>query len=136
MSLPDDVKAYNRQLIDEFRAAGRVLGERPLLLMTTTGARSGKPHTTPLMYVPDGDRLLVIASNVGATAHPDWYRNLLTNPRVTVEVSGETFEATASPVDGEEHDRLFAQIAAQYPFFNDHQAKASRKIPVVALERS
>jgi deazaflavin-dependent oxidoreductase (nitroreductase family) len=135
MTLPADMKAHNRQLIDEFRAAGRRLDNRPLLLLTTTGARSGRPHTAPMMVVPDGDRLLVIASNAGAPRHPDWYHNLVANPRVTVEANGETYDAIANVLTGEERDRLFAQIAEDYPFFHDHQAKVSRQIPVVALQR-
>jgi deazaflavin-dependent oxidoreductase (nitroreductase family) len=135
MTLPADMKAYNRQLIEEFRAAGGKLEDRPLLLLTTTGAESGEPHTAPMMLVPDGDRLLVIASNAGAVAHPDWYHNLIANPRVTVEVNGETYEATAHPLPDEERDRKFAEIAKSYPFFNDHQAGVSRTIPVVALVR-
>lgn len=136
MTIPDDMKAHNERLISEFRAAGRKLADRPLLLLTTTGARSGKAHTVPMMYVPDGDRLLVIASNAGAPRHPDWYRNLLANPRVTVEAEGETFPAEATPLAGEERDRVFDAIVQDYPFFRDHQAGVSRRIPVVALRRA
>ncbi|MCC7021931.1 MAG: nitroreductase family deazaflavin-dependent oxidoreductase [Thermomicrobiales bacterium] len=136
VTIPDDMKAHNAQLIAQFRAAGRRLDNRPLLLLTTTGARSGKLHTAPMMYVADGDRLLVIASNAGAPRHPDWYRNLLANPRVTVEVEGETFPAEATPLLGEERDRVFDAITRDYPFFRDHQAGVSRKIPVVALRRA
>jgi deazaflavin-dependent oxidoreductase (nitroreductase family) len=89
-----------------------------------------------MMYVPDGDRLLVIASNAGALHHPDWYHNLLAHPNVTVEADGETYAASAIAMTGEERARLFAQIAAHYPFFNGHQAKISREIPVVALVRT
>lgn len=135
MALPSDMKAHNQQLIAEFRAAGGKLDDRPMLLLTTTGARTGQPHTAPMMFVPDGDRLLIIASNAGAAAHPDWYHNLVANPAVTVEVNGETYEAAAVPLAGEERDRVFAGIAADYPFFNDHQAGVARTIPVVALVR-
>jgi deazaflavin-dependent oxidoreductase (nitroreductase family) len=133
--MPDDIQAYNRKLIEEFRANGGSLGERQLLLLTTTGARTGQQRTTPMMYVPDGDRLLVFASNAGAAKHPDWYANVVANPEVTVEVRGEKYQATAVVTAGEERDRLFAETAAQYPFFADHQARIARKIPVVALER-
>lgn len=135
MTMPADMKAYNRQLIEEFRAAGGKLEDRLLLLLTTTGARGGKPHTAPMMFIRDGDRLLVIASNAGAATDPDWVRNLEANPNVTVEVNGETYNATATPLAGEERDRKFAEIANDYPFFNDHQARVSRTIPVVALVR-
>src|SRR5262245_59652917 len=134
-TVPDDVRAYNRTLIAEFRAAGGSLGERQLLLLTTTGARSGREHTTPMMYVPDDDRLLVFASNAGAPKHPDWYRYLVAHPEVTVEVAGETYQATALVTTGQERDRLFERTARSYPFFADHQAKIKRRIPVVALVR-
>jgi deazaflavin-dependent oxidoreductase (nitroreductase family) len=136
VNLPSDMKAHNRRTIEEFRAAGGAGGERPMLLLTTIGARSGLPHTTPLMYVPDGDRLLLIASNAGAPSHPGWYDNLRARPAVAVEVAGETYQATAVVTGGTERDRLFAEIAANYPFFTDHQARVSRQIPVVALVRN
>jgi deazaflavin-dependent oxidoreductase (nitroreductase family) len=134
-----DISEYNRKLIEEFRGtrnqpAGPMPG-RPLVLLTTTGAKSGRPHTTPMMYIPDGDRLLVIASNAGAPAHPDWYRNLVAHPRVTVEVGTETYDATAVVLEGAERERLWTRIVEQYPFFAEHQAKVTRQIPVVALER-
>jgi deazaflavin-dependent oxidoreductase (nitroreductase family) len=88
-----------------------------------------------MMYVPDGDRLLVIASNAGAPRHPDWYRNLVADSGVTVEVGPEVYDATAVVTTGDERARLWADIVAQYPFFADHQAGVSREIPVVALVR-
>ncbi len=132
--LPADMKAHNRKVIEEYRA-NKGAGGRPLLLLTTTGARTGEPRTTPMMYVPDGDRLLVIASNAGAPKDPDWYRNLVANPDVTVEVDAEKFEATAEVPSGAERDRLFAGIVENYPFFADHQAGVTRTIPVVVLVR-
>ncbi|MFG1924952.1 nitroreductase family deazaflavin-dependent oxidoreductase [Cryptosporangium sp. NPDC048952] len=135
MTMPSDVGAYNRQLIVQFREAGGVLGDRPLLLLTTVGARSGTEHTAPMMFIPDDDRLLVVASNAGAERHPDWYHNLVAHPRVTVEARGETYPASAVVLDGADRDAVFARIAAQYPFFHEHQAKTSRVIPVVALVR-
>ncbi len=135
MTLPDDMKAHNREVIEDFRANGGVPDGRPLLLLTTTGRRSGEARTTPMMYIPDGDRLLVIASNAGAPRHPDWYRNLVVNPQVTVEVTGDTYSATAAVPEPAERDRLFAEVVAKYGFFADHQAKVTRKIPVVVLER-
>ena len=134
-----DQHEYNRQLIEQFRAnRGTIDGPfagRPLLLLTTTGARSGQPRTAPMMYVPDGDRLLVIASNLGASQHPGWYHNLMAHPGVTVEVGAETFEAAAVVTEGAEYQQLWARIVEQYPFFTEHQAKTTRQIPVVALER-
>lgn len=134
-----DQKGYNRQLIEEFRANrhktdGPFKG-RPLLLLTTTGAKSGERRTTPMMYVPDGERLLVIASNAGAATHPDWYGNMLAHPQVTVEIGTETFDALATVTEGEERQRLWNRIVELYPFFADHQAKISRQIPVIELSR-
>ena len=130
---------YNQRLIEQFRADRSSNGDafkgRPLLLLTTAGARSGQRRTTPMMYVRDGDRLLVIASNAGAPRHPDWYYNLLAHPHVTVEVGRETYDATAIVTQGEERQQLWDRIVEQYPFFADHQAKVTRQIPVIALER-
>ena len=134
-----DQNEFNRQLIEEFRATRRQsdgpMPGRPLVLLTTTGARSGRRRTTPMMYIPDGDGLLVVASNAGAPAHPDWYRNLVAHPHVTVEVGPETYDARAVVLEGAERDRLWTSIIAQYPFFAEHQAKVTRQIPIVALER-
>ena len=134
-----DQNTYNRQLIEEFRAhrgkTGGPMEGRPLLLLTTAGAKSGQLRTTPIMYIPDGDRLLVIASNAGAATHPDWYRNLLAHPEVTVEVGNETFEAIAVVTEGSERQRLWTRVVELYPFFADHQAKIARQIPVIVLRR-
>ena len=142
---PRERPEYNRRLIEQFRAsrgaAGGPMDGRHLLLLTTTGAKTGQRRTTPMMYVPDdsdsanGPRLLVIASNAGAPAHPDWYRNLLAHPDVTVEAVNETYEARAVVLEGAERERIWASIVAQYPFFAQHQAQITRQIPVVALER-
>ncbi len=130
---------YNQRLIEEFRADrsnnGGAFKGRPLLLLTTTGARSGQRRTTPMMYVQDGDRLLVIASNAGAPSHPAWYYNLTAHPQVTVEVGKETYDAIATETKGSERQQLWNKIVEQYPFFADHQAKTARQIPVIALER-
>jgi deazaflavin-dependent oxidoreductase (nitroreductase family) len=138
-----DRNEWNRQIIEEFHANGGKVGGpfegAPLLLLTTTGARSGQRRTAPLMYLPDGDRLLIFASKAGAPTHPDWYYNLLAHPQATVEVGNgsviETFEVTATLVTGEERDRLYAKQARLYPGFAEYQAKTTRLIPVVALER-
>ena len=134
-----DQNDYNRQLIGEFRAnrnkAGGPFEGRPLLLLTTTGAKSGERRTTPMMYVPDGDRLLVIASNIGAPTHPDWYHNLVAHSEVTIEVGTEIFDAIAVVTEGEERHRLWTSVVELYPFFAEHQAKTTRQIPVIALSR-
>ena len=134
-----DLHERNRKNIEEFRANGGKIGGgftgAPLLLLTTTGARSGKPYTTPVMYLPDGDRLAVFASKGGAPTHPDWYHNLVAHPTVTLEVGTDTFEAHASVATGEERDKLFARQAELYPQFAEYQKKTSRQIPVVVLQR-
>jgi len=134
-----DVPEYNRKLIEEFRTTrdqpGGPLPGRAIVLLTTTGRRTGQRRTTPMMYMRDGDRLLVFASNAGAPRHPDWYHNLVAHPEVTVEVGAETYEARAVVPTGAERDRLWAGAVESYPFFGEHQAKVSRTIPVVILER-
>ncbi|HEY7122706.1 MAG TPA: nitroreductase/quinone reductase family protein [Ktedonobacterales bacterium] len=130
---------YNRQLIEEFRAnresGGDKFAGRRLLLLTTTGTRSGQRRTTPMMYIPDGQRLLVIASNAGAPKHPDWYYNLVAHPDVGVEVGSELYDATAVVTEGAEREQIWARVTELHPFFTEHQAKVSRQIPVIALER-
>ncbi|MGH2515522.1 MAG: nitroreductase family deazaflavin-dependent oxidoreductase [Ktedonobacterales bacterium] len=134
-----DQQDYNRQLIEQFRTnrdqAGNAFAGRPLLLLTTTGARTGLSRTTPMMYMPDGDRLIVMASNAGAPAHPDWYRNLVAHPDVAVEVGADTYNATARVLEGAERQRIWNRLVESYPFFTDHQAKTTRQIPLIALER-
>ncbi|GGU40901.1 nitroreductase/quinone reductase family protein [Streptomyces lavendofoliae] len=134
--MPND---FNQPVIEEFRANhGRVGGwfeGARLVLLTTTGARSGRPHTTPVGYYPDGDgRILIIASAAGAPKHPAWYHNLLAHPRVTVESGVFTYEADATVLEGEERDRAFARAVEADSGWADYQAKTSRVIPVVALD--
>ena len=134
-----DMEEYNRKVIEEFHANGGKVGGQfegmPLLLLTTTGARSGKRHTTPLMYVPDGDRMIVFASMLGAPANPAWYHNLLAHPEVIIEVGSETFEGTATVTNDGERSQLWTRASDLYPFLKDHQAKTSRRIPVIALQK-
>ncbi|QMU75658.1 nitroreductase family deazaflavin-dependent oxidoreductase [Streptacidiphilus sp. PB12-B1b] len=133
------MSSYNDAIIAEFRSHGGKVGGTfegaPLLLLTTTGAKSGRQHTTPLMYMPDGDRWLVFASYAGAPANPAWYHNAVAHPDVVIEVGAETVEVTASVLDAAERDRVFAEQVRRYPGFGEYQDKTSRVIPVVALER-
>ena len=134
-----DIREINRRVIDQFRAGGPVEGMQRdrLVLLTTKGRRSGKSRTTPMMFHRDGDRVLVIASNVGAAAHPDWYRNLAADPHVTVEIGDETYPALATTTEGADRERVWAELKERYPFFADHEVKAApRTIPVVALTRA
>ncbi|MFC4059568.1 nitroreductase/quinone reductase family protein [Planomonospora corallina] len=133
--MPND---FNQKIIDEFRAnrgqvGGPFEGGR-LILLTTTGARSGAPHTTPVGYLPDGDRILIIASAGGSPKDPDWFRNLVAHPRVTVEDGVFTYEAEATVLEGDERDRLFARAAEADPGWAEYQAGTERVIPVVALK--
>jgi deazaflavin-dependent oxidoreductase (nitroreductase family) len=134
------IRDFNQQLIEEFRAnGGKVTGvfeHAPLLLLTTTGARSGEPRTSPVVYTRSGDALVVIASRGGSPQHPAWYHNLVANPSVTVEVPGETFAATARVAEGEEREWLWRAQADLMPTFDEYQTKTDRVIPVVVLERA
>jgi deazaflavin-dependent oxidoreductase (nitroreductase family) len=141
--LPDDpsndFNLFNQRVIDEFRAnhgrlSGMFEGAR-MILLTTTGARSGKPHTTPVGYLPDGaERILVIASAGGSPRHPAWYHNLLAHPEVTVETGAFTYRARAVPLTGEERDEMFARAVESDRGWAAYQEKAGgRVIPVIAL---
>lgn len=135
----NDFEAWNRQIIEEFRAnEGKVGGQfkgAPLLLLITTGAKSGKQRINPLAYTTDGERLVIIASKAGMPTNPDWYHNIVAHPDVTVEVGAEIFEARATVAEGAERDELYAKQAAIMPNFAEYQAKTTRKIPVIVLTR-
>ncbi|MGP4028415.1 nitroreductase/quinone reductase family protein [Actinomadura sp. 3N407] len=129
---------FNRQVIEEFRAGGGRVGgmfeDGRLLLLTTTGARSGARHTTPLGYLPDGDgRVLVIASAGGSPKHPAWFHNLVANPRVTVELDTFAYEADAVVLEGGERDAAFARAAEADPGWAEYETRSGRTLPVVAL---
>ncbi|MFD4655348.1 nitroreductase/quinone reductase family protein [Kitasatospora sp. NPDC058444] len=131
--------SFNLNVIEEFRAnGGRVGGPfegGDLLLLTTTGARSGRPHTAPLGYIRAEGLLLVVASAGGAPEHPQWYRNLLAHPVVRVELGTEAFDAVAVPAEGARRERLFAAVVRKAPGYGDYQARTDRELPVVVLER-
>jgi len=127
----------NQQIIDEFRAnrgqvGGQFAGAR-LLLLTTTGVGSGAPLTVPLGYLPDGERILIIASAFGGPEDPEWFHNLQANPRVRVDLGIFSYAADATVLDGVERDQLFARAVEADPGWGDYQAKAKRPLPVVAL---
>ncbi|HEY7202215.1 MAG TPA: nitroreductase family deazaflavin-dependent oxidoreductase [Candidatus Dormibacteraeota bacterium] len=130
----DDPLAVNREMVERYRAtAGHIpntSGPSGMLLLTTTGARTGEQHTAPMMYRTDGDRLVVFASNAGGERAPGWYHNLVAHPDVTVEVGADRFAATAEVTSGDERERLWRLFP-----FPEHQEKAGREIPVVVLER-
>lgn len=135
------LRTANLAVAQEFRANGgkvAMFSDREILLLTTTGAKSGDPRLSPLAYVTDGspDRLVIFASHMGADHHPGWYHNLVANPEVTVEVGAEQFTATASTATGAEHDRLYQLFTSQLEGTEDHQDRTSRTIPMVVLERA
>jgi deazaflavin-dependent oxidoreductase (nitroreductase family) len=134
--------SWSEAIIQEFHAkGGKGVGQfgNRLVLLTTTGARSGKEGTTPLMYHRDGERYVVVASKAGAPDNPAWYHNLKANPVARMEVgteSGtETFEVRAHEAQGEERERIWADRVAIAPGFGDYQRQTSRRIPVMILER-
>ena len=130
---------FNDGVIEEFRAnggtAGGMFAGRELLLLTTTGARSGERRTIPLLYFRDGDRIFVIASQGGAPTHPGWHHNLVVTPEATIEVGAERYPVRATFTSGAERDRLFAYAVGQDRRIGESQEKTSRVIPVVILDR-
>jgi deazaflavin-dependent oxidoreductase (nitroreductase family) len=130
---------FNRSIIEEFRANGGAVGafaNVPVVLLTTTGAKSGRTRVNPLAALPgDEGTLYVFASKGGAPTNPDWYHNLLAHPEVQVEFGRERFPATATPVTGAERDRIYAEQASRVPAFADYEEATERVIPVVALRR-
>ncbi len=136
MRQPSD---WDKSIIEEFRAnAGKVGGRfegASMVLLTTTGAKTGEAGITPLVCLPDGDRVLVFASKGGAPKNPGWYHNLVANPTATVEVGSEKYAATATVITGDERDRLYAKQVERFPGFGDYEKNTTRVIPVVALIR-
>lgn len=136
----NEVRDWNAQVIEEFRANGGKVSGRfegaPVLLLHTTGAKSGMERVNPMLYLDLGESRYVFASKAGADTHPQWYRNLVAHSSVMVEVGTETYAATAVPVTGGDRDRIYAEQARRYPGFADYQAKTSRVIPVVELNRT
>jgi deazaflavin-dependent oxidoreductase (nitroreductase family) len=134
-----ELNDFNQQVISEFRAnQGKVGGQManmPMLLLTTTGAKSGRTITKPLVYTKDGDRIVIIASFAGGPKNPPWYHNLVANPEATVEVGSERFRVKATVTASEERQRLFDRQAEQIPIFAEYKQKTTRQIPVFVLTR-
>ena len=129
---------WNKRIIEEFRANGGKVGGQfagaPLLLLHTTGAKTGQARVNPMMYLADGDDHVVFASKAGAPTNPDWYHNLVANPRASIEVGDQTFNVVARVAEGETRERLWSRQKELYPGFADYEAKTTRQIPVVILE--
>ena len=134
-----EAEDWNSKIIAEFRAnEGKVGGQfegAPLLLLHTVGAKSGQPRVNPMMYQDIGaNNVAVFASKAGAPTNPDWYHNLLANPRVSAEIGTGTVEAVARVAEGDERERIWAAQKRAYPGFADYETKTTRQIPVVILE--
>lgn len=131
---------WNARIIEEFRANAGLVGGNfegaPMLLLHTTGAKSGLERINPMMYLNDGGRIFVFASKAGADTHPDWYRNLSANHHVSVEIGTEHYDATAATVVEPERSRIYAEQSGRYPGFAEYQEKTARIIPVVELIRA
>jgi len=133
---------FNTALISDLRANGGRASSGPfkggdVLILTTTGAKTGAPRENPLAFSKDDGNYVVVASKGGAPTHPAWYHNLRANPIVKVEALGETFKARATVVDGEEdYERLYREHARKMPGFNEYRQRTSRRIPVIVLERA
>jgi deazaflavin-dependent oxidoreductase (nitroreductase family) len=137
MSETNERNAHNQMIIDEFRANDGVVGGRfegkTLLLLHTTGAKTGKEHVNPAAYVRDGEKYVVIASKGGAPDNPDWYYNILAHPHLSVEVGTKTFQVDAKVTDEPERTRLYNKMADMMDSFNDYRRNTTRVIPVIEL---
>jgi deazaflavin-dependent oxidoreductase (nitroreductase family) len=135
------LSAFAKVHVALYRASGGRLGGRlrkgaPVLLLTTTGRKTGRRRTTPLLYVEEGDRYMVVASAGGAPSHPAWYLNLRSNPAATIQVGGRKLAVTAETAGREERARLWPRLTQMWPHYDDYQAKTRREIPVVILAPS
>jgi deazaflavin-dependent oxidoreductase (nitroreductase family) len=132
------VSDWNAKVIDEFRAnrgkVGGMFEGRPMLILHTTGARTGRERVTPLVYQADGERIAIFASKGGAPVNPGWFHNLVANPDVTVEIGTDTRTFRARVADGDERERLWTVQKETAPGFAEYEAKTDRQIPVVVLE--
>jgi deazaflavin-dependent oxidoreductase (nitroreductase family) len=140
--MPDTatINAFNKSIVDEFRAnGGKVAGQfenADLLLLTTTGAKSGQPRVSPLAYFRVDGKLIIIGSFAGAPVNPAWVHNLRANPQAHVEVGTEAFDVNARELPPAERDELFGEVSAAAPGFAEYQSKTSRVIPLFELQRT
>jgi deazaflavin-dependent oxidoreductase (nitroreductase family) len=136
LELPSWIADHLRRYQASDGADGHIWNGVPCLLLTTTGRKSGAELTLPLIYGRDGDRVVIVASRGGAPDHPAWYKNLAANPRVRVQIAAEKFAALARTVAGGERTRLWREMTKIWPAYDEYQAKTTREIPVVLLERA
>ena len=138
--IPDTetIKNFNKGIVDEFRSnGGKVTGQfanADLLLLTTTGAKSGQPRVSPLAYFRVDGKLIIVGSFAGAPVNPAWVHNLRANPRAHVEVGADAFDVTARELPHDERDEIFPQLTAAAPGFAEYQSKTSRVIPLFELQ--
>jgi deazaflavin-dependent oxidoreductase (nitroreductase family) len=136
----DAMKAFNRNIIDEFRANGGKVGGpfegATLVLLHTTGAKSGQPRIAPLAYLTIDGKMIIIGSKAGADTNPDWVHNLRANPRAHVEVGTEAYDVIARELPRDERDATYPKVVELAPGFGDYQAKTSRVIPLFELQRA
>jgi len=140
MAKSPEETAWNDAVVADFRAHDGRITQGPLagavmLIMTSTGAKTGLPRTVPLGYHRDGERYVLVGSNNGRDEQPEWLANLRKNPIVTLEVGTETFQARATVTGGSERRRLLDARIAAVPIFGDYERKAKRELPVIVLER-
>lgn len=140
--IPDaeTMKAFNKSIVDEFRSNGGVVGGpfegATLLLLTTTGAKSGQPRLAPLAYLTIDGKMIIIGSKAGADTNPDWVHNLRANPRAHIEVGTDAYDVTARELPAEERDATYPKVVALASGFGEYQEKTSRVIPLFELQRS
>jgi deazaflavin-dependent oxidoreductase (nitroreductase family) len=134
-----DLQEMNRRIIEEFRAndgkVGGVFEGAPMVLLKTIGAKSGQPRVNPLVYLPDGDRYLIVASYAGAPVNPPWYYNLLASGKAEVEIGRENFAVRAQELGEPERTQWYSKFEATFPQFTEYKAKTTRTIPVLELRR-
>ncbi len=137
LELPGWIAEHLRKYRETDGADGHIWNGVPCLLLTMTGRKSGASLTLPLIYGRDGDRVVIVASRGGAPDHPAWYKNLAAQPRVSLQIAAEKFDARARTAAGEERARLWQLMAKIWPAYEEYRVKATtREIPVVVLERA
>ena len=133
------MKAFNKNIVDEFRANGGKVGGyfegAPMILIHHVGARSGQERVNPLVFLPDGDDIVIAATKGGAPTNPDWYHNLRAHPRISVEVGRETFVVAATEATGLDRDHLWSRLVDLRPGFAAYETKTSRTFPMFRLTR-
>jgi deazaflavin-dependent oxidoreductase (nitroreductase family) len=135
----ETMKAFNKNIVDEFRANGGKVGGpfegATLLLLTTTGAKSGQPRLAPLAYLTIDQKMIIVGSKAGADTNPDWVHNVRANPRAHIEVGTDAYDVTVRELPSEERDATYPKVVELAPGFGEYQAKTSRVIPLFELQR-